>query len=47
MDSNRLNALGWQPQIGLEAGLAAAYEDFQASSLREQRCNPSPSQIHP
>ena len=29
MDSSLLNALGWQAQVGLEAGLAAAYEDFQ------------------
>ena len=28
MDSRRLNALGWQPQVGLKAGLAAAYQDF-------------------
>ncbi|MDC1433249.1 GDP-L-fucose synthase [Burkholderiales bacterium] len=28
MDSSRLNALGWQAQIGLEGGLAAAYQDF-------------------
>ena len=28
MDSSRLNALGWQAQVGLEAGLHAAYEDF-------------------
>ena len=28
MDSSRLNALGWQAQVGLEAGLKAAYEDF-------------------
>ena len=28
MDSSRLNALGWQAQVGLEAGLAAAYKDF-------------------
>ena len=34
MDSRRLNALGWQAQVDLEAGLAAAYGDFQASSLR-------------
>jgi GDP-L-fucose synthase len=33
MDSSRLNALGWQAQVGLEAGLATAYQDFQASSL--------------
>jgi GDP-L-fucose synthase len=29
MDNSRLNALGWQAQFGLEAGLAAAYKDFQ------------------
>jgi GDP-L-fucose synthase len=28
MDSTRLNALGWQAQVGLEAGLKKAYEDF-------------------
>jgi GDP-L-fucose synthase len=28
MDSSRLNALGWKVQIGLEAGLNAAYQDF-------------------
>jgi len=28
MDSSRLNTLGWQAQIGLEAGLGKAYEDF-------------------
>jgi len=28
MDSSRLNTLGWQAQVGLEAGLKAAYEDF-------------------
>ena len=28
MDSTRLNALGWQAQVGLEAGLATAYQDF-------------------
>jgi GDP-L-fucose synthase len=28
MDSNRLNALGWQAQVGLDAGLALAYQDF-------------------
>jgi GDP-L-fucose synthase len=30
MDSARLNALGWHAQMGLEAGLAAAYQDFKA-----------------
>ncbi len=28
MDSTRLNALGWQAQVGLEAGLRSAYQDF-------------------
>jgi len=28
MDSHRLNALGWQPSIALEQGLADAYADF-------------------
>lgn len=28
MDSSCLNALGWQPQVKLEQGLAAAYQDF-------------------
>ena len=28
MDSTRLNALGWQAQVGLEAGLKKGYEDF-------------------
>jgi GDP-L-fucose synthase len=28
MDSRRLNALGWQAQVSLDAGLAAAYQDF-------------------
>jgi GDP-L-fucose synthase len=40
MDSSRLNSLGWQARVGLEAGLACAYQDFQASSLRAQRGNP-------
>jgi GDP-L-fucose synthase len=30
MDSTRLNTLGWKSQVGLEAGLKAAYEDFLA-----------------
>jgi len=30
MDSTRLNALGWQAQVGLEVGLKTAYEDFLA-----------------
>jgi GDP-L-fucose synthase len=28
MDSSRLNSLGWTPQIDLQQGLAAAYQDF-------------------
>lgn len=28
MDSTRINALSWQAQVGLEAGLERAYEDF-------------------
>ena len=28
MDSSRLNALGWQAKVTLEAGLKAAYQDF-------------------
>ena len=28
MNSTRLNALGWQAQVGLEVGLEKAYEDF-------------------
>jgi len=28
MDSSRLNTLGWKAQVGLEAGLRAAYQDF-------------------
>lgn len=28
MDSSILKALGWQAQVGLEAGLATAYQDF-------------------
>lgn len=34
MDSTRLNALGWKAKINLEQGLALAYQDFLASSLR-------------
>lgn len=29
MDSARLNALGWRPQMNLEQGLALAYQDFK------------------
>jgi GDP-L-fucose synthase len=30
LDVGRLKRLGWAPRVGLEAGIAAAYEDFQA-----------------
>jgi len=30
LDIGRLKALGWSPRIGLEAGIAAAYQDFLA-----------------
>lgn len=33
MDSNRLNALGWQAKVGLEAGLALAYKEFLNSDF--------------
>lgn len=32
MDMTRLKALGWQPQVGLEQGLALAYQDFLAKT---------------
>ena len=28
VDSGRLAALGWKPQVALEEGLRAAYQDF-------------------
>jgi len=34
MDSSRLNALGWQANVDLEHGLAAAYQDFQHQIAR-------------
>jgi GDP-L-fucose synthase len=30
MDSSRLFALGWKPQVNLAAGIRLAYEDFLA-----------------
>jgi GDP-L-fucose synthase len=33
MDSSRLNALGWQAQVDLNAGLALAYQDFLNSDF--------------
>ncbi len=40
MDSSRLFALGWKPQITLETGIRLAYEDF-LKSVREK--NPRPA----
>ncbi len=38
IDSSRLTAFGWKPQVSLEAGLRAAYQDFlqqlQAGTIR-------------
>jgi len=34
MDVSRLRALGWQPRVGLEEGLALAYRDFLAGARR-------------
>jgi len=34
MESSRLNALGWHSKVNLNQGLALAYQDFIASSLR-------------
>ncbi len=36
MDSSRLNAFGWQAKVGLEQGLAAAYQDFLRQHLGDQ-----------
>jgi nucleoside-diphosphate-sugar epimerase len=34
MDVSRMKALGWQPRVGLEQGLAIAYRDFLAGGRR-------------
>jgi GDP-L-fucose synthase len=34
MDVSRLKALGWQPRVPLEEGLALAYKDFLTSARR-------------
>jgi GDP-L-fucose synthase len=36
MDSSRLFALGWRPQVDLEAGIRLAYADFLAKQPREK-----------
>ena len=33
MDSSRLFALGWKPQVSLEEGIRIAYQDFQSKNL--------------
>ncbi len=33
MDSSRVRALGWQPEVGLMAGLRLAYADFLSSAV--------------
>ena len=40
MNSHCLNALGWQAQVALDIGLAAAYQDFQGTLLQAQRGTP-------
>ena len=34
MDPGRLRALGWSPHVGLEEGLASAYQDFLGSTRK-------------
>lgn len=34
MDSGRLQAMGWKPTVGLEAGLRQAYRDMQSHEIR-------------
>jgi GDP-L-fucose synthase len=36
MDSSRLFALGWKPQINLETGIRLAYEDFLSKQSRDK-----------
>jgi GDP-L-fucose synthase len=36
MDNTRINALGWQAQVGLDAGLEKAYEDFLQNYANKQ-----------
>src|SRR5207249_4953647 len=37
MDSSRLFAMGWRPQVDLEAGIRLAYEDFLDSCKNSAR----------
>jgi GDP-L-fucose synthase len=36
MDSSRLFALGWKPQVNLETGIRLAYEDFLSKQSRDK-----------
>jgi GDP-L-fucose synthase len=40
LDSSRLFALGWRPQIGLEEGIRRTYEEFKS---RQQACAAEPA----
>jgi GDP-L-fucose synthase len=44
VDSSRLRALGWQPQVRLIDGLAAAYRDFLSSAFHNDRKASAPAQ---
>ncbi len=37
MDSSRLFALGWKPQVDLESGIRLAYEDFQKKQISNSK----------
>jgi GDP-L-fucose synthase len=37
IDSSRLNSLGWKAQVGLDAGLNAAYQDFLRNYVSKNR----------
>jgi GDP-L-fucose synthase len=40
MDSSRIFALGWKPEVNLETGIRRAYEDFlKSASQRKDRAN--------
>ena len=41
MDSSRLRALGWRPEISIEDGIAGAYRWFLEHKLPERRERPS------
>ncbi len=37
MDSSRMNALGWKAEVGLQLGLAAAYQDFLTNYVSKKQ----------